>query len=216
MKGHARAGVPGLVLLLGLALAPAAAAQSTLIHLNSQPGDYIGGGTEQTITPAQGAFSAGQGANNVVTVSFQAPNPSNWWTFRFAPLAGEVLTPGVYEGATRWPFQGPSHPGLDVSGNGAGCNRLEGRFVVLEAVYAGSAVTQFAADFEQHCDGLTPALFGSVRFNSAVPVTRRLSVSGAKAIEDKILARLTRFNLRAGAAESQQSPTPCTPNLHCN
>jgi hypothetical protein len=28
---------------------------------------------------------------------------------------------------------------------------------------------RFAADFEQHCEGQDPALFGSVRYNSTVP-----------------------------------------------
>ena len=37
------------------------------------------------------------------------------------------------------------------------------------AVGAGGAIVRFAADFEQHCEGLDPALFGSVRYNSTVP-----------------------------------------------
>jgi hypothetical protein len=117
----------------------------------------------------------------VVTVRFDG---STWWDLRFAAPAGATITPGVYEGATRWPFQSPTGPGLDVSGDGRGCNTLTGRFVVLEAVVDGLGnLAQFAADYEQHCEGGTPALFGSVRYRSAVPLGPRLSVAGTAAYE---------------------------------
>ena len=32
----------------------------------------------------------------------------------------------------------------------------------------GGTIESFAADFEQHCEGLPPALFGAVRFNSTL------------------------------------------------
>lgn len=75
----------------------------------------------------------------------------------------------AYEGATRYPFQSPTTPGLSVSGTGRGCNTLTGRFDVLEAVYgADGSVQRFAANFEQHCEGGTAALRGSVRYNATV------------------------------------------------
>ena len=55
-------------------------------------------------------------------------------------------------------------------GDGRGCNQLSGRFVVVDlARNASNEITRFAADFEQHCEGLPPALRGSVRYNSPVP-----------------------------------------------
>ena len=81
-----------------------------------------------------------------------------------------MLIPGPYEGATRYPFQSPTKPGLDVSGNSRGCNTLSGRFDVLQVELGPqNEVLSFAVDFEQHCEGATPALFGSVRFNAADP-----------------------------------------------
>lgn len=71
----------------------------------------------------------------------------------------------------RFPFQFFDQAGLSFSGNGRGCNRLTGRFDVLEAVYGLSGqVVSFAADFEQHCEGGTPALYGQIRYNSNVPL----------------------------------------------
>lgn len=46
---------------------------------------------------------------------------------------------------------------------------MTGRFDVLEAVYGtGGQVLRFAADFEQHCEGMEPALFGGVRYHSTI------------------------------------------------
>ncbi len=59
--------------------------------------------------------------------------------------------------------------GLDVSGNGAGCNQLTGQFVVREIVLNGDGtVSRFAADFEQHCEDQHPGLFGAIRYNSTI------------------------------------------------
>ncbi len=64
-----------------------------------------------------------------------------------------------------------------VSGAGRGCNTLTGRFSVLKAKYDASGnVKSFAADFEQHCEGASPALAGSIRYKSKL---QQISVSNA-------------------------------------
>jgi alpha-tubulin suppressor-like RCC1 family protein len=90
-----------------------------------------------------------------------------------------TLTPGTYEGAQRHPFQSAGNPGISVSGDGRACNAHTGRFVVLEANYAvDGSVVSFAADYEQHCDGGIPALFGSVRFNFATSPSHFAAYAG--------------------------------------
>jgi len=50
---------------------------------------------------------------------------------------------------------------------------LTGRFDVLEIVRdASGAVTQLAVNWEQHCNGIVPALLGQIRYNSDVPVIK--------------------------------------------
>jgi VCBS repeat-containing protein len=57
-------------------------------------------------------------------------------------------------------------PGLNVSGNGRGSNTLTGNFTVTQALYAADGkVLRFAASFEQHSEGLAPALTGEIKFN---------------------------------------------------
>lgn len=145
-----------------------AAGQTTVLDLKSQPGDWVGGGVNQTFTPADGIFTASRNFDNGVSITFDGG--PHWWRLDFAAPNDAALVPGAYENATRWPFQSPTGAGLDVSGEGRGCNTLIGRFEVLEAVYSGSgAVERFAATFEQHCEGAGPALLGSVLYNSTLP-----------------------------------------------
>src|SRR5438132_683291 len=157
------------VLAASLCLASAAHA-GTLLFLNSQAGDYIGQGTGRLITSADGTFTASRNFDNGVNVDFAGNAPGDFWSVDLAAPASATLVPGVYEGATRWPFQAAGAPGLSVSGDGRGCNTLTGRFVVLEATYdVNGKVQSFAADFEQHCEGFVPALFGSIRYHAGDP-----------------------------------------------
>src|SRR6266404_167468 len=157
------------VLAASQCLASAAHA-GTLLFLNSQASDYIGQGEGRLITPADGTFTASRNLNNGVSVDFAGSAPGDFWSLDFAAPMGTTLVPGAYEGATRWPFQAASSPGLSVYGDGRGCNTLTGRFVVLEATYgADGKVESFAADFEQHCESAAPALFGSIRYDAGDP-----------------------------------------------
>jgi len=155
-----------LALLAAVLLASPLEAQ-TFLHLDSEEGDYIGQGEELFLDETQGTFTATRNFDNGVTVNFRTESFSTWWTLTFAAPRDAELIPGPYQRATRWPFQSPTKPGLDVYGNGRGCNTLTGRFDVLEVQYGASGeIERFAATFEQHCEGNEPALLGEVRFNS--------------------------------------------------
>jgi len=176
-----------LILAVGifvLAACERVGAASTLLLLNSQPGDYIGGGITQTFTPSDGTLAVNATYNGGVQVSFQAPNFSSWWYLNFGPLSGQALTVGEYEGAQRFAFHSPTRPGLDVYGDGRGCNIVAGRFLVSDITLAtNGSIQTLAVDFEQHCEGAAPALYGSVRYNSSVSVVPRVSVGDATALK---------------------------------
>ena len=144
--------------------------EGTFLSFVSQPGDYIGGGQSLTFTPSDSQFSSmvSQDFREITVNVF--PLSGSFWFLHMAAPAGQQLLPGVYEGATRWPFQAPSTPGLDFSGDGRGCNTLTGRFEVLEAVYHPFGyIERFHATFEQHCEGAAPALFGEIRIVNPPP-----------------------------------------------
>jgi hypothetical protein len=172
------------IALLALAFATpnAAIAGVTSIVLNSEPGDFIGGGQTSVFVDTDGVFQTQTSGNgNTVRVLFNTPTFSHWWNLSFAAADGQPLTVGTYNGAVRWPFQGPGQPGLDVSGDGRGCNQLTGFFDVHELVLGGpDTVVSFRATFEQHCEGMTPALRGEVRYNAnvALELTAPSAITG--------------------------------------
>ncbi len=126
----------------------------------SDPGDYIGGGATRRMVPPSYRFSASSSGSRV-SLSLNGPS---WWYLDFQAPKNAPLAVGTYEGATRYPFQAPSVPGLSVSGDGRGCNQLSGRFTVREIdVAPNGRVRNFWATFEQHCERGTAALFGEVR-----------------------------------------------------
>ncbi len=149
----------------------------TFLELASDPGDWAGGGQSQTLTPLDGTFTATTGPGWVGAAFSGASS----WSLVFVAPSGMPLVPGVYEGAARYPFQSPTAPGMSVGGGG--CNTLTGRFVVLEFDVGPDGVRKLAVDFEQHCEGIGPALLGSIRFNSLLSTVPRLSVAGAAAYE---------------------------------
>ena len=148
-----------LVVLAGAFFANSQANADTYISIVSQPGDYIGGGTTASYTAVTASASADQ-----TYVSFSAGG----YSYEFKSPVGSTLAAGTYRGATRYPFNFSDVPGLSVYGNGRGCNTLTGRFVVRELEFIGTAVNKAAIDYEQHCEGGTPAMFGYIRFNSSI------------------------------------------------
>ncbi|MGH9308741.1 MAG: InlB B-repeat-containing protein, partial [Vicinamibacterales bacterium] len=140
----------------------------TLLALDSGPGDYVGRGARYLYSSIDTAWQVSADGNRLL-FALESVDGS-WWYARFSAPRGASLEPGVYPNAKRWQFNSVS-PGLEVYGNGRGCEELTGRFVVHEIVmddFTG-ALLSFAADFEQHCEHADAALFGAVRYNSLVP-----------------------------------------------
>jgi Calx-beta domain-containing protein len=175
------------ILVLFLAPCAVAATPQTFIMLNSQPGDWVGQGMLQTFTPSDGTFTFTKIPTGGVQVSFYNPTPSHFWNLWFKPPSGQAFAKAEYEGAQRFSFGSPTKPGMDIFGDGRGCNTVTGRFLVMEAAFdtAGN-VLRLAIDFEQHCEGATPALFGSVRYNSTVSAIPRVSVGDAITLKGNV------------------------------
>jgi hypothetical protein len=138
----------------------------TLLYWDSEPGDYIG----------QGVAAVYSGLNSVWAVTtnswrdqvqVRVESGTHYWTIDISGPNGVALTPGYYGGAQRSAFA--LFNGLDAHGSGRGCNRLTGRFIILEFVTnPDGTVARFAADFEQHCEDANPGLFGAIRYNSTI------------------------------------------------
>jgi hypothetical protein len=148
-------------------LTATANAQVTSLSLTGEPGDFVLGNQSKFLTPADGTFNVSENFDNGVSLFFSGNQLGEFWLVDFAAPNNQLLTVGTYTGATRFPFQAFSEPGLSIAGDGAGCNTLTGNFTVLEINYGpGGSIISFDATFEQHCEGVAAALRGELRFNA--------------------------------------------------
>jgi len=166
--------------------APQSPQTVTELSMSSDSGDYIGGGQNYYYGAGVGTYNpqaADQTGNGVVDfVGFNFTGGGSNWTLNFSSrLTGRNLEPGFYDNAVRYPFESNSRPGLSISGNGRGCNMLTGSFTVHEAEFDYTSspplVRKFTVTFEQHCEGGTPAFFGTVYYNYT-PSGPTYSISG--------------------------------------
>lgn len=129
------------------------------VYLQSDAGDFIGGGQTYTYVPGNSTITiTANGGRLSVTV--------DGWSGDF--LAMNTLSQmqsGYYADLQRYPFHNPAKGGLSWSGNGRGCNTLLGWFAVDAITYVGSTVTALDLRFEQHCEGGTPALRGAIHWS---------------------------------------------------
>jgi hypothetical protein len=158
--------------------------------LDSQPGDFVGGGkhSDVTYTPANtspgGLFSAqiltgldvaGQPAFLRFAFSFPfTVNPDEFSTLDFATNQLNIpIAPGTYLNAERASFASPGHPGLDVTFEHRGSNTLTGNFTINSLSFFTDStntlqISTLDVNFEQHSEGLPPALFGHFTYNAGV------------------------------------------------
>ena len=165
LRGAALGGAMTLALC---ASAAAALVSPASLSMTSEPGDYVGqGGAYHYAAPVDAFNTVAAGPAMRVNV---AAASGEWWNVMLAAPDGRRLAPGVYDGATRYPFQAAGVPGLSVSGNGRGCNALTGSFEVYEATYAADgSLTRLHATFAQHCEGMPPNLIGSIELGESPP-----------------------------------------------
>jgi hypothetical protein len=164
-----------LAMLLGFGTTRMVSADATTVSsfsFTSQPGDWVGQGTSETLTPAGGASfsvrgyggSDGQGTYGTFWVNITTATEN--WTAEFAAPQGQQLKPGTtYTNVMRAPFETGSAAGMAIYGDGRGCNADTGSFTMnaLGADLSG-AVNTADVSFTQYCDGSTSALTGEVQF----------------------------------------------------
>ncbi|MBL8181806.1 MAG: carboxypeptidase regulatory-like domain-containing protein [Blastocatellia bacterium] len=153
--------------------------------MTSDAGDYIGAGRNYYYQPGVGVYnptaSSGNANGIIDTVSFIFTTSDENWSIQFSTRKiGTGIVPGFYNNAIRYPFE-TTTPGLSISGNGRGCNQLSGNFTVHDADFDTTVtpvrINRFAATFEQHCEGFSPAFYGTIYYNYT-PSGPSYSVSG--------------------------------------
>ncbi len=137
----------------------------TAIWLSSEPGQWVGNGEDQLITPNDGPINGtGNSNGSFAKVSYDSSKAGGFWTLQFGGPGGLPLSVGHY------PTNGSGSSGdayMDVSGDGRGCSLRTGSFDIKEIEFDTSGqLERLHATFEQHCEGSTSALHGTVWFNA--------------------------------------------------
>jgi hypothetical protein len=126
------------------------------VFLQSDPGDYVGGGLTYT-------YIRGQTPITVTAVGRRAVVDVGGWRGDFTGRdASTQLNPGLYSDVHRFPFHNPATGGMAWMGNGRACNSLTGWFAVDRVTYSGATITALDLRFEQHCEGGSAALLGAI------------------------------------------------------
>jgi hypothetical protein len=161
--------VAAMTVVAAATLAPAAGAavQSASLSMTSDAGDYIGQGQTYAYATSSGDSFNPTNTAAAVNVSVYGAN-GDWWYVNLSAPSGESLAAGTYSSAER--FSSSTAPGLDVWGNGRGCNAVAGSFTVTQiSFHAGGTIDSLDASFEQHCEGAEPALRGELHIVNVPP-----------------------------------------------
>jgi hypothetical protein len=163
-----RAGIVAFIaaFLLPLSLPPVTAGTGTarrVVAMYSDPGDWVGGGQARLFHNGNASISV-SGNAYYLTVGFSGGTLGDSFSADFAAAPGRKLHRGFYANAQRAPFRETGHPGIDISGDGRGCNTIEGSFDVKDiATGPAGGIKVLWITFEQHCEGGIAALFGEIR-----------------------------------------------------
>lgn len=135
------------------------------VYLESQVGDYIGQGRSYLYTSADAGLVVDK---NILKLG--VTGNEDWSGDFVLPNALNNIQQGLYQQLQRYPFHAPEVGGLSWSGEGRGCNTLNGWISIDKVEYEGTAVKSVDFRFSQHCEGGAPALLGAVHWVFDRPV----------------------------------------------
>jgi hypothetical protein len=135
-------------------------------------GGFVFGNRIDAFSPLNGTLSVTRNPAQGIEVSFSGDGVHSSSRFRLSTAAATNVPLGIgaYDDARTF-GNSNGQPGFAFSGDGSSCNVDLGRFVVHDVAYdVAGEVTRLALDFDHGCNSLTPTVFGSIRFNSTVPL----------------------------------------------
>lgn len=162
---NGRTSTPATQRLIALWSAPDGMAPATgnFVYLESEYGDYIGGGRSYLYKQDNTVMNVTATGGHL---SIRVDGDESWNSnFKTMDSLGKIQ-PGYYANLQRWPFHNPAVGGFDWSGEGRGCNTLSAWVFVESVSYSGDSLTAISLRFEQHCEGGGPALRGHIRWDS--------------------------------------------------
>lgn len=137
-----------------------------VIALRSDVGDYIGAGGVYAYDSSNAVIGI---AADRAHLSVRVTGDQQWSADFQLPGGVTQLVPGTYTGLTRYPFQAAGAGALSWAGQGRGCNAVTGSIVIHSVRYDAGALSAIDMTFEQHCEGGSAALHGTIRWDASLP-----------------------------------------------
>ena len=136
---------------------------ASYIQLNSDAGDYVGLGEDYHYTNANAQIVVtADGGHLTIEVESE-----EWWSADFQlPNTATELQSGSYVELERFASHDPAVGGLSWFGEARGCNTLNGWLIIDNVTYREGVLTAIDLRFEQHCEGLAPALRGEIHWDA--------------------------------------------------
>jgi len=131
------------------------------VFLQSDAGDFIGRGQTHVYTQADSSLRLSTiGARLELFI-----DGDEFWMGNFRAMSTLAqLEPGYYENFGQSSSHNPAFGGLSWQGEGRGCSRPSGWFVVDSISFSGGALAAIDLRFEQHCEHASPALRGEIHW----------------------------------------------------
>lgn len=132
-----------------------------------QPRDYIHPGADVITNGVWNVYVYSNTSHDYLRIDLTPANSAQglWWDVELSTRAiGKPLGVGTYTDAQRAAFAATGHPGLDVSGDGRGCNTVAGDFTIHDIVWDTAGLRKLSASFHQRCEGGTAVLRGMVAY----------------------------------------------------
>ena len=144
------------------------AGTANVMVFDGDPDDYIHPGYEKIL----GSLWSAAPSMAHDTLSFDIEPAAGqkwlWWSPELhSPQMSGPLVVGPYLNASRAAFTSPLQPGLDINGDGRGCNTISGSFWIHEIAWSGDALAHVLLAFEQHCEDGPSKLRGCIGFTAA-------------------------------------------------
>jgi hypothetical protein len=134
-----------------------AGAPRARLDLSSDQYDYILQGKSYSYaTPEQRITLTGD--------RYRVEIAAGLWALQIKAPAGRTLKPGHFPHALREPFSG-RHAGIELHGDGRGCNEIKGEFAVKRSKFDRRGVKLLSLSFVQHCEGQKPAARGTLTYH---------------------------------------------------
>src|SRR6185295_10071115 len=96
--------------------------------------EQIAGGARLVVDDDLATFSSQTSFGNGISIHVSGKES---YRLEFGPPKGKALLPGLYTGATRWPFNDGPYPGMEVTVGSSGRNVEEGKFRILQIQLTG-------------------------------------------------------------------------------